>query len=127
MNRLALELYHFMPSSLRSAAASLRGLQLRSWRYGKDTDSLVAAARRRETWSQDQWGVWRKERLRQMLDCAATRVPLVSAITGMVSDVDLRKRMGAKALESIRTRHDIRVLYREHGGLHAEVAKRGAA
>jgi phenylacetate-CoA ligase len=56
-------------------AASLRGYYLRSWRYGAETESLVAEALARESWSREQWRAWQQERLSLALHRAATRVP----------------------------------------------------
>jgi len=56
-------------------AASARGLYLRSWRYGFDTDRLVKEALERESWSADQWKKWQEERLAYVLHTAATYVP----------------------------------------------------
>ena len=70
-----LKAYHSLPATLRSAAASLRGLYLRSWRYGSETDRLVEEALQRETWIPHQWKGWREERLACILRRAATQVP----------------------------------------------------
>jgi len=70
-----MQFYHALPAPLRSVVASLRGYQLRWWRYGQDTDQLVAEAAEREYWSQSKWEAWRKERLAVVLKHAATRVP----------------------------------------------------
>lgn len=60
---------------MRSVAASLRGYQLRSWRYGPETERLVEEALDREGWSETQWQKWREERLAYVLHRAATKVP----------------------------------------------------
>jgi phenylacetate-CoA ligase len=70
-----LKLYHKLPSYGRTAAASLRGMYLRSWRYGPHTEALIEAARERESWSPAQWTKYREERLARILHRAATRVP----------------------------------------------------
>jgi phenylacetate-CoA ligase len=70
-----LQLYHQMPASLRSAVASVRGYQLRLWRYGKETDRKVCEALARELWSKSQWDKWRQERLGLILHRAVTKVP----------------------------------------------------
>ncbi|MGH7648352.1 MAG: hypothetical protein ACREND_09570, partial [Gemmatimonadaceae bacterium] len=75
MNRALLTLYHRLPPPARAAAAGLRGYYLRRWRYGRDTDQLVDAAIARESWTDEQWRVWREERLASVLERAATRVP----------------------------------------------------
>lgn len=64
-----------MPTPLRAASASARGWYLRTWRYGPDTERLVAAAHEREHWSAAQWRAWQEERLAALLHRAATRVP----------------------------------------------------
>ena len=75
MNRALLRWYHRLPPSARAAAAGLRGLYLRHWRYGSDTERLVEEAIARESWTDDQWGAWRRDRLAFVLHRAATRVP----------------------------------------------------
>ena len=75
MSDSLLRLYHALPYPLRCLAASTRGLQLRSWRYGKETDRLVEEALKRETWSANQWSAWQQQRLDQVLERAATQVP----------------------------------------------------
>ena len=75
MNERLLQIYHLVPGAARSIAASLRGLYLRSWRYGSDTEELVAAAHERERWSMETWQTWQQERLAYVLERAATRVP----------------------------------------------------
>lgn len=72
---LALEIYHRLPSLPKSVVASARGYQLRSWRYGKETETLVEAILERDTWTPQKWGSWREERLAKILDRAARRVP----------------------------------------------------
>lgn len=75
MNAWTLRFYHAMPPVVRSAAAGARGWYLRAWRYGPETDRLADAALARERWSSAQWAAWREERLAQLLERAATRVP----------------------------------------------------
>jgi len=53
----------------------MRGLYLRAWRYGPETDRLVEEAQERERWSPAQWTAWREERLGFVLHRAATKVP----------------------------------------------------
>jgi hypothetical protein len=60
---------------LRSIVASLRGYELRLWRYGPETDHLVDEALERETWTPRRWQIWREERLAFVLNRAATLVP----------------------------------------------------
>lgn len=68
-------LYWRLPAPARSAVATLRGRQLRSWRYGAETDRLVQEALEREHWSPQKWSVWQEERLAFILHRAATQVP----------------------------------------------------
>jgi len=75
MTSTTLYLYHLLPGPLRSAAASLHGYRLRSWRYGTDTERLVDEALARERWSVAQWERWQAARLAFVLHRAATRVP----------------------------------------------------
>jgi phenylacetate-CoA ligase len=60
---------------MRSAVASLRGLYLRSWRYGSNTEQLVEETLERERWDPERWKNWQEEQLAFVLHRAATRVP----------------------------------------------------
>jgi len=75
MNAALLSLYHQFPAAVRSLAASLRGVYLRSWRYGPNTERLVEEALERECWSSGRWKAWQEEQLALVLSRAATRVP----------------------------------------------------
>jgi phenylacetate-CoA ligase len=75
MNDTLMKLYNHLPAPARSLAASFRGLYLRSWRYGPETDRLVEEALSRESWSFEQWRNWQEERLAYVLRRAATQVP----------------------------------------------------
>lgn len=75
MNDTLVKLYNHFPAPLRSVAASLRGLYLRGWRYGPETERLVEEALGRESWSLKQWRAWQEERLAYVLHRAATQVP----------------------------------------------------
>jgi phenylacetate-CoA ligase len=75
MSDWVLQLYHRLPAPAQAAAAGLRGLYLRSWRYGRDTERLVEEALEREQWKPQRWQAWREERLAYVLHRAATRVP----------------------------------------------------
>ncbi|MBI5629281.1 MAG: phenylacetate--CoA ligase family protein [Elusimicrobia bacterium] len=70
-----LQIYHRLPYPLRVLAASARGYYLRSWRYGPETEGLVAQALERDFWSAGRWKAWQEERLAFILHRAATRVP----------------------------------------------------
>jgi len=74
MNRV-LKLYQYMPAPVQSLAATLRGMYLRSWRYGRETDRLVEEALKRDRWSREQWKAWQEESLARLLHRAATQVP----------------------------------------------------
>lgn len=75
MRDQVLALYHRLPAPARSAAATLRGLYLHLWRYGRESDRLIQQALERDRWSAEQWRTWREERLAFILHRAATRVP----------------------------------------------------
>lgn len=75
MNDYLLHAYHLMPHSLRNVAASIRGLTLKKWRYGPNTERLIEEALGREQWSADEWKRWQEERLAHLLDYAAKNVP----------------------------------------------------
>src|SRR5262245_24609865 len=75
MSQAILKLYHLMPAPMKSLAATVRGLQLRSLRYGRETDELVALVLERDYWSRSQWESWKLERLDFILRRAAERVP----------------------------------------------------
>jgi phenylacetate-CoA ligase len=75
MNDRLLRAYHRLPGVSRSVAASVWGLYLRSWRYGPDTERLVAEAIDRETWTPDRWRSQREGDLAAVLHKAATEVP----------------------------------------------------
>jgi phenylacetate-CoA ligase len=70
-----MKVYDYFPTPMRSLAASLRGLYLRYWRYGPETERLVEETLSRESLSIRQWKVWQEERLAYVLHRAATRVP----------------------------------------------------
>ncbi|MGH9364126.1 MAG: phenylacetate--CoA ligase family protein [Thermoanaerobaculia bacterium] len=86
-----LRLYHLLPAPLRSGAASVRGLYLRSWRYGRETERLVDEAIEREQWSEKQWETWKAERQGFLLHRAATAVPYYTEYWRR------RQRQGGKA------------------------------
>jgi phenylacetate-coenzyme A ligase PaaK-like adenylate-forming protein len=75
MKDTCIRLFHRLPSPARSVVASLWGRRLIAWRYGAETDRLVAEAIDREHWSEAQWQSFRAERLARLLDRAARRVP----------------------------------------------------
>jgi len=75
MSPTLIKIYHSLPPFARDWAASARGLQLRRWRYGPETQQLVEEALEREAWTAKQWADWQKVRLVEILHRAATRVP----------------------------------------------------
>lgn len=75
MNNTLLRLYYRLPAPARNVAASLRGYQLRRWRYSPETERLVEESAERERWSVGRWKNWQEERLAFILRRAATRVP----------------------------------------------------
>ncbi|HEX8141040.1 MAG TPA: hypothetical protein VF553_00485 [Pyrinomonadaceae bacterium] len=79
MNKKLLRLYHRSPAWMRSLAATVRGVQLRSWRYGAQTERLIEEALERERWDAARWREWQDERLARVLHRAATAVPYYRA------------------------------------------------
>ncbi len=68
-------IYNLLPTQIRPIAAGLRGVYLRAWRYGPETDRLVEQALERDRWTPEQWRAWRQDRLAYVLHRAATKVP----------------------------------------------------
>jgi phenylacetate-CoA ligase len=64
-----------MPTTAQLAAVSAMGFYLRHWRYGAETEQLVAETLERDYWSEERWAAYQQEHLAAMLDRAATRVP----------------------------------------------------
>jgi phenylacetate-CoA ligase len=75
MRETLLGLYHRLPGPMRSAAASVQGWRLRSWRYGPDAERLVEAALARESWAPERWRRVQEEQLAALLERAARTVP----------------------------------------------------
>ncbi|MBI2374222.1 MAG: phenylacetate--CoA ligase family protein [Deltaproteobacteria bacterium] len=71
----ALAIYHRLPARARDAIASGRGLYLLAWRYGLDSERLVAEALERDTWPRERMRAYQEELLARILHRAATRVP----------------------------------------------------
>jgi phenylacetate-CoA ligase len=69
------QLYLHLPPALRNVAATIRGRQLRYWRYGPETEQLAAEALERDRWSAAQWTTFQENRLGYLLHRAATQVP----------------------------------------------------
>lgn len=70
-----LKVYHLLPNGMRSAAASVRGLHLRLWRFGRESKRLVEEMVEHEGWGEARWRAWQEERLAYVLHRAATEVP----------------------------------------------------
>ncbi|MFN3324124.1 MAG: phenylacetate--CoA ligase family protein [Bryobacteraceae bacterium] len=75
MNDYLLNLYHQLPAPLRSVAASMRGYYLHWQRYGPETERIVQETFEREHWSPEKMREYQRQRLAQILETAATRVP----------------------------------------------------
>jgi phenylacetate-coenzyme A ligase PaaK-like adenylate-forming protein len=75
MNGALLALYHRAPSPLKSAAATTRGLYLKSVRYGAETDALVDRALEADTAPREASAARREDTLARFLARAAARVP----------------------------------------------------
>lgn len=75
MSDWKLRLYYNAPSYLRSLFATAQGFHLRNWRYGSETESLIAEYLEHESWSEVQWKEWQDEKLAYLLHRAATQVP----------------------------------------------------
>ena len=71
----ALQIYHRLPIPLKTLAATMRGLKLRSIRFGPETERLVAEALERESWTAADWEIWQGEKLELVLDRAIRHVP----------------------------------------------------
>jgi phenylacetate-CoA ligase len=64
-----------LPAPAQTLAASAHGARLRWWRYGRDTDDLVAQAHERDLWDEVRWATWTAETVAQLLAHAARSVP----------------------------------------------------
>ena len=88
MNEAILRLYHRMPPPVRSLAAGVRGLYLRSSRYGAASERTTSEALERDRWPPHRLKAYQDERLAMVLHRAATRVPYYRA------QWELRRRRG---------------------------------
>jgi phenylacetate-CoA ligase len=70
-----LTLYQALPYPLKSLLATVRGRQLRKWRYGCETERLVQEALERERWPIAKWQHWQQGQLAEFLDTTARHVP----------------------------------------------------
>jgi phenylacetate-CoA ligase len=75
MNRRLRQIYYGLPGWARSAAATAEGLRLNWWRWGRESEDLVAEAIERESWSAERWRSWQLEQLAERLDHAARKAP----------------------------------------------------
>jgi phenylacetate-CoA ligase len=75
LNKTLIQLYNQMPGSVQNIFATVRGYQLRGWRYGANAEALVEEALARDSWSPQQWKNYQDERLSRILHTAATKVP----------------------------------------------------
>lgn len=75
MKARLMPLYRRSPMWFQTMMASGYGWYLNSWRYGPETERLVQASLDRETWSADRLRAWQDERLAEILERAATKVP----------------------------------------------------
>jgi len=82
MNKSLLKAYNCVPPVARSWVATLRGWQLRRWRYGPETDQLVEQALARESWSESRWSGFQQDLLARLLDHAARHVPYYRELWG---------------------------------------------
>jgi len=90
-----LRLYHALPPPLRTVAATLRGYRLRWWRYGPESERLIAEALERDRWPAERLQAWQQERLAFVLHRAATRVPFYR------SQWEARRRRGDRASHEV--------------------------
>jgi phenylacetate-CoA ligase len=91
MNPALARLYRAAPPAVQGMAASAWGRWLSWTRFGKDSEQRVAEALERDRWPADRLRAWREERLAEMLDHAARRVPYYRA------QWDERRRRGDRA------------------------------
>ncbi len=69
-------LYHRLPYfPFKMAAASVRGSQLRRWRYGRETDGQVVRALERDRWPSARLEEWQGKRVRELLERVSRDVP----------------------------------------------------
>ena len=84
-------IYHSLPHWARTAAGTLYGYHLRSWRYGPNTERYVQEAFEREHWDPERAAAYQKSILLSVLQQAATNVPYYRAMWGA------RRRSGDNA------------------------------
>ncbi len=72
---LLMPVYRRAPPSVRNLAGAVWGRHLYGWRYGPETDRLVAEARERETWSENDWRSFVADGIAAQLRTAFLDVP----------------------------------------------------
>jgi phenylacetate-coenzyme A ligase PaaK-like adenylate-forming protein len=80
LKEILLNYFYHMPYPLKVLAATAKGLHLRWWRYGVETERLIIEALERESWCHEKLKEWQHERLSFVLHRAATRVPYYKAL-----------------------------------------------
>jgi len=70
-----IEAFHRLPYPVRVLAATVNGIRLSRWRYGRDTETLVRKALGREDWEPERWREWQADRLQTQLRRARFSVP----------------------------------------------------
>ncbi len=75
LKSLLMPVYRRAPARLRELAGTVYGRYLSSWRYGPETEELVAEAHAREGWDAARWRAYAEERLAAQLRNAAEHVP----------------------------------------------------
>src|SRR5690606_40640550 len=75
LKSLLMPVYRRVPPRLREIAGSVYGRYLSSWRYGPETEELVAEAHAREAWDAERWRAFTAEKLAAQLRNAAENVP----------------------------------------------------
>ncbi len=75
LKSLLMPLYRRAPASIRGLASSVYGSYLASWRYGPETESLVAELHAREAWDAERWRAYADAQLAEQLRNAAENVP----------------------------------------------------
>ncbi len=70
-----LPIYYKLPKSVRSVMATAQGVRLWWWRHAPPFERLTAEALERDSYSAEQWQVWRDTKMSFLLDHAARNVP----------------------------------------------------
>lgn len=80
MARDLVRVFHALPGPAQVAVAGMRGAYLRWMRYGPETDSLVAEAIERQSWTAERWRTWQETQAAMVLVDAAEHVPYYRAL-----------------------------------------------